>query len=219
MAIEYFCCFHSYRKKIAKLSDQEVGRLFRSLLEYSETGETQELAGREAVAFDFISDDIDRAKKAYDEKCETNKSNGLKGGRPKNPKNRTVILETQETQTEDKTKTERKYKEKNEGRVKAAKPPTPARHKYGQYGNVLLTDEELDKLKSEFPDWEARIERLSEYMASKGTSYKNHLATIRAWARKDVQAPTGGENARWAEPKRRKTFSELIAEEEEAGRL
>lgn len=78
MALEYFPCYHSYRRKIAKLSDQEVGRLFRSLLEYSETGETQELTGREAVAFDFIADDIDRAKEAYAEKCEKNRSKAKK---------------------------------------------------------------------------------------------------------------------------------------------
>lgn len=60
------------------------------------------------------------------------------------------------------------------------------RHKYGEYTNVLLSDEELEKLKDEFPvDWSNRIERLSEYMASKGVSYKSHLATIRAWARKE----------------------------------
>ncbi len=78
MALEYFPCYHSYRRKIAKLSDQEVGRLFRSLLEYAETGETQELTGREAVAFDFIADDIDRAKEAYDEKCDKNRMNRAK---------------------------------------------------------------------------------------------------------------------------------------------
>lgn len=62
----------------------------------------------------------------------------------------------------------------------------PIRHKYGQYKNVLLSDEDMDKLKSEFPnDWEQRIERLSEYIASKGAKYKSHLATIRAWARKE----------------------------------
>jgi predicted phage replisome organizer len=61
----------------------------------------------------------------------------------------------------------------------------PSKHKYGEYSNVLLSDEELAKLKSEFSDWEARIERLSSYMASTGKRYKSHLATIRNWARKD----------------------------------
>ena len=65
------------------------------------------------------------------------------------------------------------------------------RHKYGQYQNVLLSDTELEKLKEEFPyDWEDRIERLSEYIESKGAKYKNHLATIRAWARKNNDKKT-----------------------------
>lgn len=68
------------------------------------------------------------------------------------------------------------------------KPQKPSRHKYGLYNNVLLSDADLEKLKTEFPaDWEQRIERLSEYIASTGKSYKNHLATIRSWARKDTQ--------------------------------
>lgn len=65
-------------------------------------------------------------------------------------------------------------------------PASPVRHKYGQYKNVLLTDQDMDKLKAEFPeDFENRIERLSEYIASTGKKYKNHLATIRNWASRD----------------------------------
>lgn len=65
------------------------------------------------------------------------------------------------------------------------------RHKYGQYDNVLLSDDDLEKLKAEFPkDWQERIERLSEYMASSGKSYKSHLATIRCWAKKDTPKQT-----------------------------
>ena len=75
--------------------------------------------------------------------------------------------------------------------IEEAKPPKPTRHKYGLYENVLLTDEDFQKLQEEFPnDCFERIERLSEYIASTGKSYKSHLATIRAWARKDtVQKP------------------------------
>ena len=66
-------------------------------------------------------------------------------------------------------------------------PTKPIRHKYGAYKNVLLTDEDVDKLQEEFPeDWSGRIERLSEYIASTGKKYKNHLATIRSWSRKDA---------------------------------
>ena len=65
------------------------------------------------------------------------------------------------------------------------KPKKPVKHKHGEYNNVLLTDEELEKLQSEYPDWKDRIERLSSYVASTGKSYKSHYATIRNWARND----------------------------------
>lgn len=59
---------------------------------------------------------------------------------------------------------------------------------YGEHNNVLLTDEELEKLKNLFPDWEERIETLSSYMASKRKRYSDHYATIRNWARREEQA-------------------------------
>lgn len=71
--------------------------------------------------------------------------------------------------------------------IEEAAPPKAVRHKYGMYEQVLLTDEDYEKLKEEFPhDYSERIARLDEYIASHGKKYKNHLATIRAWARKDT---------------------------------
>lgn len=56
----------------------------------------------------------------------------------------------------------------------------------GIYDNVTLSPSDLEKLKKEFPnDYEERIDRLSEYMESTGKQYKNHLATIRAWAKRE----------------------------------
>ena len=70
--------------------------------------------------------------------------------------------------------------------IEEAAPPKTVRHKYGLYEKVLLTDEDYEKLKEEFPhDYSERIARLDEYIASTGKKYKNHLATIRSWARKD----------------------------------
>lgn len=67
---------------------------------------------------------------------------------------------------------------------------TPA---LGKFGNVLITEEELERLKERFPyDWEDRVERLSEYMKSKGKRYKSHYATILTWARKDADKKPEG---------------------------
>ena len=88
---------------------------------------------------------------------------------------------------------------------KSDKPTKPPRHKYGLYNNVLLTDEDMDKLKEEFPtDYQERIDRLSEYIESKGAKYKNHLATIRAWGRRDKETKT--------EPKSGNTLLRMIEE-------
>ena len=61
----------------------------------------------------------------------------------------------------------------------------PARS-YGRYNNVFLSDTELDELKAELPDkWEYYIDRLSTHIASKGTKYRSHAATICKWAQED----------------------------------
>ena len=75
---------------------------------------------------------------------------------------------------------------KEDNKENVSLPPKSPTRKYGEYHNVLLTEEEFSKLKREFPeDWQQRIERLSAYMASTGKRYKNHLATIRSWAMRD----------------------------------
>lgn len=62
---------------------------------------------------------------------------------------------------------------------------------FGEFKNVKLSGEELDKLKKRFPaDWQDRIENLSQYMKSKGKQYKSHYATILSWARKDDKENT-----------------------------
>lgn len=61
------------------------------------------------------------------------------------------------------------------------------KHKYGEYNNVLLTDEELTKLKEKIPNWQDFIERLSGYIASTGKRYKSHYVTMLNWYRRDGQ--------------------------------
>lgn len=72
----------------------------------------------------------------------------------------------------------------------ASKPstskPAPKKHKYGQYENVLLTDEQLTTLKKEVPkDWAKWIDALSNYIQSSGKEYNDHLATIRSWVKRE----------------------------------
>lgn len=192
---------NEYLEEMDCLGDAEFGRLIRGLLYYSSTGEEPELKGTERLFWKTVRNRENRFAEAYTKKCDVNAKNGAKGGRPKNrtvsdesPKNRTVSDETQKSQ-QNRTEQNRTITELKDNIKAPAEPPAPVReknadekkrHKYGEYGNVLLSDNDMEKLKAEFPtDWQARINNLSSYMASKGASYKNHLATIRNWARKD----------------------------------
>lgn len=58
---------------------------------------------------------------------------------------------------------------------------------YGEFKNVLITDEEITKLKSDVPNYAEYIEALSGYIERTGKTYKSHYATIKAWYRSDIQ--------------------------------
>lgn len=135
MAMEYFCCYHSYLKKCRQLTDQEVGRLFRALLLYSSTGEAQRLSGNEAIAYDFIVDDIDRARANYAAMCQRNAENGRLGGRPKKPGG---FSETQKSQN----KNEYKNKNKDENEKKES-PATLFMKLWGEDRPVLDIPKDL----------------------------------------------------------------------------
>jgi len=64
--------------------------------------------------------------------------------------------------------------------------PESQRRRYGEFQNVLLTDEEFTKLTEKLGyRTGAEIEKLSAYMKSKGKRYKDHYATILSWTRRD----------------------------------
>lgn len=105
-----------YLEKLAKLSDQEVGRLVRALAVYHAKGEEQELAGRESIAYDFIKVEIDRIDQKYEAKCETNRNNRERSITTVNDRERP-------TTNEDKVKVKVKDKENNNS-IRRFTPPT-----------------------------------------------------------------------------------------------
>ena len=103
----------------------------------------------------------------------------------------TEIEIEKEIELEIESEKEEKKREEAAASSKPARTKEP-KHQHGEYKNVLLTDTELGKLQAEFPeDWQQRVEALSAYMKSKGTVYKDHLATIRNWARRDAERHGG----------------------------
>lgn len=199
-----FLLYLDYQNHFSVLSDEELGKLIRAVFAYESERTEPDFTSSPAlsISFSFIRSQLDRDREEYEKRCETNYKNGLKGGRPpkpnsysQKPKKPNVFSENpskpkkadNDTDTDTDTDTD-SGKDLSISHAQT-KSKRPARHKYGEYSNVLLSDEELEKLKAEFPtDYQERIDRLSEYMQSTGTAYKGHLATIRIWAKRDKAA-------------------------------
>ena len=69
-----------------------------------------------------------------------------------------------------------------------------SKRKYGEFENILLTDGEYWKLKDQFgTETEARIEKISAYVASTGKPYKSHYAAILTWWRREKEGNDGND--------------------------
>lgn len=191
-----------------QLSNEDAGKVFKALMHKYGAGEDPKdgsMSAFASFAFSVLSKQIDRSNKKYKAKADAGRAGGEKSGEVRSKR------EAEAKQNEANTKQNEASAKQNElpnpnpspnpnpnpispseiidicaDAQPTPKPAKPVRHKYGQYQNVLLSAEDMAKLQAECPtDWQERIERLSEYMASKGAKYKDHLATIRAWKRKE----------------------------------
>ena len=80
------------------------------------------------------------------------------------------------------------------------------KHAHGFFANVLLTDDELQKLAAEVPNYEEYIEKLSHYIESNGKKYKSHYATILMWHRKDREKQPAAPAETLPQAPRRKSY-------------
>lgn len=176
MANTGFVCHDDYLNKTAKLTDEEVGRLFRACMKYHSTGELVTLDGRESVAFDFIKEDIDRAERAYKEKCEQNRRNRNARNVDDGQQPSTFVNDCQRSGVNNKNKNNNK----NNNKKKSVFTP-PTREEVQAYcverGNRVSAD------------------RFVDYYTSNGWMVgKNHMkdwrATVRTWERSDGMKQT-----------------------------
>ena len=195
-------------------SDDEVGKIFRAILIYTNEAEEPEFDDRAMkVVFRHIKKYIDSANENYDKKVQANRFNGAKGGRPKkdaeeNPKNPTVIEKTErfsekpnkshtETESESETdietvsececETETDIESVSECECEPDGVSHTHTKSYGENENVMLSDEEYERLTERMGGSKRSeyIEKLSDYMASTGKKYQSHYATICSWFRQD----------------------------------
>ena len=88
--------------------------------------------------------------------------------------------------------------------------PKKVKHKHGEYQNVLLTDEEYNKLHQDYPNANELITYLDEYIEMKGYKAKSHYLAIRKWV---VDAVNRDNKKQYKEAQTSNPFLSMLMEE------
>lgn len=181
------CLYISYLESLTPFSDDEIGRMVKAMLTYAETGEDHRFDGNERFIWPSLKAQIDRDKAAYQDRCEKNRANGAKGGRP--PKNQSVIPETEwfpekPKKAKEKEKGKEKEKEREKESIEADKPPT--RHRF--------SPPSVDDVRAYCTENGFRVDpdRFVDFYTSNGwrvgkNPMKDWKACVRSWERKEKQ--------------------------------
>lgn len=176
-----FLMYSEWQPLLEGMSDEQAGQLFKKIYAY-QTGNEYEIQDALILGvFNMIKAKFDADRKLYVEKCERNKLNGAKGGRPKK---------------------QEKPKETERLTEKPKEPPkkeTPKKNEYGEYHNVKLTEQEHAKLGEKFGEGKTAeaIKILDTYIESlapaKKKEYlkKNHNLCMQNWVYGEVDKRKG----------------------------
>ena len=176
-----FLMYSEWQPLLEGMSDEQAGQLFKKIYAY-QTGNEYEIQDALILGvFNMIKAKFDADRKLYVEKCERNKLNGAKGGRPKK---------------------QEKPKETERLAEKPKEPPkkeAPKKNEYGEYHNVRLTDEEYKRLNAKFGEGDTveAIKILDTYIGSlsptKKKEYlkKDHNLCMQNWVYGEVDKRKG----------------------------
>lgn len=177
------------REVFDTLTDEEAGKLIKGIFRYLDTNDSGLVGALQAI-FIPIRDEINKNEEKYRKKCEVLKRNrnqsdiSMKSERNhddiKSDNNHIsyIINHLEEKDIEKGVigeKEKEKEKENFNGTAKASK------HRYGEFKNVLLKDEELQALKENYSNYQELIEYLSEYIERKGYKANSHYLCIKKW--------------------------------------
>lgn len=160
---------------IDSMTNEQAGILLKTIYAYQSNTDYEITDALLLGVFNMIKAKFDADRKLYDEKCEKNRVNGAKGGRPKK---------------QEKPKETERLLEKPK-----AKKEEPKKNEYGEYKNVRLTEDEYKRLNEKFG--EASTQRavviLDTYIESlspaKKREYlkKNHNLCMQNWVYSEAE--------------------------------
>lgn len=204
-----FLVYYDNEVIVLRLPDEEAGMLFKSLFPYGreEVKPDFDESPALAMAFDILSMAIDRDKERYVKRCEANRENGRKGGRPK--KKHIDIEETEKSKRlfskpkkpdkdRDKDRDMHMEMDKHKDNIKnvCSEPEKPAPNPSGillPLNDKTLYDVPLDKIaiwKDAYPavNVEQELKRMAAWLESNPTRRKTQRGItkfINIWLAKE----------------------------------
>ena len=162
---------------LERMPYESVGRLLMALIAYAKDEDYEEIIKEDPQAYTYfptLQGHIDRMEEGRVKGAK----NGSKGGAPIGNQNAKKTSKNNLKQP----KTTKNKQKQTPNLTLPNLTDTNNKKTYGVCENVLLTDEEHQKIVS--AGYTELIDELSLYIDSKGAKYKSHYSTILAWARR-----------------------------------
>ena len=194
-----FILYTEQKEIIDKLTDEQAGKLIKAIYEYVATDKMPQLEMTIDLVITPFKIALDKNKEKYQNVIERNRENGMKGGRPKKPKKPTGLFGNPTEPKKADNDNDNEYDNDNvndiytlsEVKTSSSGTAKASKHKYGEFKNVLLKDEELQALKDSYTNWEELIKFLDEYIEAKGYKAKSHYLCIKRWVVDAVKEKKG----------------------------
>ena len=188
-----FIIYVSTERQVEMLTDEDAGKLFKAIFAYQRTGETPDLPALPALVFALVRDYMDDNREKY-EAIRAKRVQAINSRYKKLQANTSEYTSIQKGSVSVSVSDSVSESVSVEEEMSSTPPPT-TKNPRGQFGNVMLSDQELEEWKQERPsDWEPRIQHLDDYLQDnprkkKAAAYRDHLKKLREWARQDDNRP------------------------------
>jgi hypothetical protein len=170
--------YKSFYECLKEFPNELQAEVYKAIFEKYFYDNEIELTGQAKGIFSLIKPNIDSANKRY----FANLENGKKGGAPKGNSNAKKTTQKQPKNNPiDNLKTSKNNLNDNVNDNVNDNDNVKVKHKYGEYKHVLLTNNELEKLKQDYSNYLDLIKYLDEYIEMKGYKAKNHYLAIKKW--------------------------------------
>ena len=173
--------FFTYKKQFDLLTDEQLGKLMRALIEYAENGtEIDTDDGLLEMAFSFIANNINLAR----QKSLIYANNGRKGGAPQGNSNaKKIVVETEEKQAKTNKNKQKQAKVETET-SKTTKTSHMNKYDMNKYDMNLYEEEEYKEasLQSASASSLSESDLIAEFGADVVSEYKQRVS---AWCNKN----------------------------------